>query len=868
MAFSALLRAGLAGLALAILALLASGEQQGSMDSSPGPRPAAAQGPCWVYLGGEFPTECTPTPRPRRRVRPVPVEATETTPVPQIQFPPQVAVLAPSPTATPTPTPTPTATPTPIPPFQFPPRVAVVAPTPTATPTGDLQPVRIEVLQSVSARFGTNDPEIPLVADKETLVRVYVQLTGDHQPRQAKVSLKALRPHLWGTEDLGICSPSFDNPAPHTVNPGLLTPTTMLFFRDDLSRTFNFHIDCPSWLEAGYVTFRASVQGAQCCTNNDTIEKTVRFHRVRPLTVRPWMMLYNGPGPHQGKVPTLGTSYYKAIYHLRAVYPAPVDWKPHQYIATPSGINLNADISNQAWWEQSGLAWWIEQGGQLLDWFHDCCMDWVDTNLGLLHPDIVGGLGIGYQPGFHALSGAGSGGTFAHEIGHNVGLPHASDAHGECAGGGCTPDWPYLHGGIEGHGWNAERPNKLILPTGTEGGAWHSHDLMSYGWCAGTAPAYSGSAPWYCENWLSPTHYGHIAAKLRGCTPAGSPACNWEPDDPFYHLWIYGREGQPTAADHHQAEVGIASLSIGLPTQSERLTAQATQEGEYLWVAGRISDETQAALRPFYRVLMPVGASDHIGQGSYRIDLVDPDGNNLVSRNFEPSRLAAHAPISRAVFNEAVRWHPATSRIVLRRGAAVLAERQVTDSTPTVTLLSPNGGEGWPAQGQETISWTAADADGDALFFWLEYSSDGGTTWNMIERNVQGTSYSVDLRNLAGSAQAMVRVLATDGVNTAMDASDGVFIVARKAPLVSIIELDEDQRVQAGEPLTLRVAAIDREDGMLRGASLTWESDLDGVLGTGETLVVRLSAGEHVITLTATDSDGLEGTDTLHLTVR
>ena len=51
--------------------------------------------------------------------------------------------------------------------------------------------------------------------------------------------------------------------------------------------------------------------------------------------------------------------------------------------------------------------------------------------------------------------------------------------------------------------------------------------------------------------------------------------------------------------------------------------------------------------------------------------------------------------------------------------------------------------------------------------------------------------------------------------------------------------------------------AWDPEDGPLPDASLTWESDRDGFLGDGDELVVTtLSSGRHVITMTATDSDG------------
>jgi hypothetical protein len=63
-------------------------------------------------------------------------------------------------------------------------------------------------------------------------------------------------------------------------------------------------------------------------------------------------------------------------------------------------------------------------------------------------------------------------------------------------------------------------------------------------------------------------------------------------------------------------------------------------------------------------------------------------------------------------------------------------------------------------------------------------------------------------------------------------------------------------------------AATDAEDGDLSGASMVWTSDVSGELGTGTQFDAPLPAGTHVITLTATDSDGNTGTDSLTLYIQ
>ena len=61
--------------------------------------------------------------------------------------------------------------------------------------------------------------------------------------------------------------------------------------------------------------------------------------------------------------------------------------------------------------------------------------------------------------------------------------------------------------------------------------------------------------------------------------------------------------------------------------------------------------------------------------------------------------------------------------------------------------------------------------------------------------------------------------------------------------------------------------ACDAEDGDLTG-SLAWSSNLDGALGTGESVSTStLAAGVHTITASVTDSGDLTGSDGVTITV-
>lgn len=102
----------------------------------------------------------------------------------------------------------------------------------------------------------------------------------------------------------------------------------------------------------------------------------------------------------------------------------------------------------------------------------------------------------------------------------------------------------------------------------------------------------------------------------------------------------------------------------------------------------------------------------------------------------------------------------------------------MSPTAPRVVLQSPNGGEVFANQEFVTVTWDAADGDGDQLSYWLQYSGDGGRTWSTIQRDLRATSYRVNLRGFSASSDALFRVLASDGVNTGVDTSDGVFSVA------------------------------------------------------------------------------------------
>jgi len=113
---------------------------------------------------------------------------------------------------------------------------------------------------------------------------------------------------------------------------------------------------------------------------------------------------------------------------------------------------------------------------------------------------------------------------------------------------------------------------------------------------------------------------------------------------------------------------------------------------------------------------------------------------------------------------------------------------QVNNVAPTVTVVSPNGGEAW--SGTHDIVWTVTDpGTQDTFIADLYYSADNGGNW--IPINTVGCShgmntYSWDTTSYPESDQALIRVEVTDDdLGMGVDTSDTVFIVDNTPPVTT-----------------------------------------------------------------------------------
>ena len=164
-------------------------------------------------------------------------------------------------------------------------------------------------------------------------------------------------------------------------------------------------------------------------------------------------------------------------------------------------------------------------------------------------------------------------------------------------------------------------------------------------------------------------------------------------------------------------------------------------------------------------------------------------------------------------------------------------------------------GSGSTATGNDAINTYAWTEDGVGI---VGATQDGGRTLS--------TTFDVGVHNV---------VLTVTSVSGCTDTDDVVITVVTavipELPTVTIVTpADAAEFDQGGTDITFTGNAVDQFDNEIPPEDLEWTSDVDGVLGNGNTLDVSpasLTAGNHVITLTAIDAQGSVGTSEINIVI-
>lgn len=196
------------------------------------------------------------------------------------------------------------------------------------------------------------------------------------------------------------------------------------------------------------------------------------------------------------------------------------------------------------------------------------------------------------------------------------------------------------------------------------------------------------------------------------------------------------------------------------------------------------------------------------------------------------------------------------ARVDLVLDGAVLASKQASAHVPRVRLLAPRPRARLRGTGGMTVRWLATDADGDRLTERVEYSTNGGRSWNMIGSTADRRAMALPAGLFSRSSRARVRVTATAGFHVATAVS-GLLTAAGRPPQVTITDPRGGMRVPSDASLHLSGVAFDDRFATLRGRALSW---YDGarLLGHGAQFTASgaLAPGRRRLRLVARDRFG------------
>ncbi len=193
-------------------------------------------------------------------------------------------------------------------------------------------------------------------------------------------------------------------------------------------------------------------------------------------------------------------------------------------------------------------------------------------------------------------------------------------------------------------------------------------------------------------------------------------------------------------------------------------------------------------------------------------------------------------------------------------GAAAITITVTANQPPVPTIAAPTAGATVVAGASVTFSGSAVDPESGTL-------SGSSLTWASSLDGALGTGTSFSVNSLSVGTHS-ITLTARDALGASATTTVSLVVAANQAPTASITTPAANASFVRGSAVSFSGTGTDAEDGALSGASLSWSSSIDGVIGTGTSFsTTTLTAGTHVITLTARDSRNATGTASRTITI-
>jgi len=663
----------------------------------------------------------------------------------------------------------------------------------------------IEVNQAIGKQF---KGALEFVAGKDTVVRAFLDAEITVDPATTKlVVLRA------GAESFELQAIAYDAPVKIVE---FLCPNREA---------------CKNWA-AGTYTFAATVNGVSSTTEGTVYDFKTRV-KLRIL-VKPVKANY------AGKIVTVRDTKWKtAVGYLTSVYPVAadgVDWDVQdEFDASDSQFDLETDAGRLGIWE--ALTNLVPQkcaANPKASGCYDLVVGFIpDRPMGYPNGTLQG-YTYGRPTNIVVASDEDMEATVPHEIAH---IYMAGDTYD---GGSLNCNLNPAPDGFSGKDW-VDRDKTTICTQGKTAFPDVSATLI---------PAFTR------------------AYEVNGRGALGDMACYMGSGGKQASFW--------TSPEVYSAIFkALAPDAVVAPAKATIIRSAAAPE-RLLWFSGYLNKKDEVKKDPWYSYLatdIPVDST-----GDLMLRALSSDNSVVATQRISITFFVNSNPpvsIENAPFTGAMRFpNNATKLQIVRRNDAdaskitVLWESAVPDADPVVSAVFADAGE--TVDGPKDIVWTASTSSGKSLNYLVEFnpkSDDATSEWIVLAADISEPKWSEDFSFLPGGRNAKIRITATDGIRASATDSKS-FIVPFKAPEVYIEALSSPD-LKLGLDLRLSAEVEDVQDHFFPDTRLVWTSSISGPIGTGTDILAKgLPAGEHTITFTATNSVGLNASQSVKVTVK
>ncbi|MBS1833466.1 MAG: choice-of-anchor D domain-containing protein, partial [Acidobacteria bacterium] len=263
-----------------------------------------------------------------------------------------------------------------------------------------------------------------------------------------------------------------------------------------------------------------------------------------------------------------------------------------------------------------------------------------------------------------------------------------------------------------------------------------------------------------------------------------------------------------------------------------------TEAIEYIVVSGILRTDGTVAIDPIYRTWtanpVPASASRsnfcfqfNTGTGSAGPDYCIPEPQPVGELNGD------------APFAVRLALPPNTARITIARanGSQELAAIVRSPNAPTLQLNVPAA----TSERNVRVSWSAGDADNDALTFQVWASPDEGGTWIPVAVDLSAPEYTIDTALFPTASTLQIQVRASDGVNDAVQISPQSIALNAAASAAAIATPVRAGDLRIGEGRVVAIPVVNNGSGTLRINEV--ESSIPGIRYAGASLPVTIAAG-------------------------